>query len=146
MTAEGASGQFIDAEDREVVVPDFTKVGPTVTSPEVYRARTARELQQLRESPAALPTGVKSFTRNEQLLVRFRAYGPGGTTPTVTVRLLNALGEPMSTLAAPVARPDGTLELPVSLGGLATGNYMLEFEAVSSDQKSRTLWGFKIGS
>ena len=30
--------------------------------------------------------------------------------------------------------------------GLATGNYMLEFEAVSSDQKSRTLWGFKIGS
>ena len=37
-----------------------------------------------------LPTTAREFARAEQLLVRFHAYGPAGTTPALTARLLNA--------------------------------------------------------
>jgi VWFA-related protein len=146
LSAETASGGLIDSEEREIVVPDYTKVGPTVTPPEIYRAQNARELQLLRQSTTALPTSVRDFARTEQLLLRFRAYGPGGTPPTITVRLLNSLGDPMSTFEAPERKADGTYDLPFSLGGLVTGTYIIEIESSTSDLKSRVLVGFKITS
>jgi VWFA-related protein len=146
LSAETASGTLIDSEEREIVVPDYTKVGPTVTPPEVFRAQNARGLQLIRQSSTALPTTVREFARAEQLLIRFRAYGPGATPPAITVRLLNALGDPMSTFPAPERKPDGTYDVPFSLGGLATGSYLIEIEAATSDLKSRVLVGFKITS
>lgn len=146
LSSETASEQLIDSEEREIVVPDYTKVGPTVTPPAVFRAQNARELQQLRQSATALPTTARDFARTEQLLLRFHAYGPGGTPPTVVVRLLNALGEPMSTFPSPERKADGTYDLPFSLGGLVTGTYMIEIEVSTSDLKSRVLLGFKITS
>jgi len=146
LTAEGAGGALIDSEDKELVVPDYTKVGPTVTPPQVFRARTVRELQTIRQSATATPTTSRDFSRTEQLLLRFKAYGPGGTPPAVTVRLLNSVGETMSTLPPAEVRPDGTMELPFSLGGLVTGTYVIEIEAASSDLKSRTVIGFRISN
>jgi hypothetical protein len=106
VSAEDAAGHSLDIEDREVHVPDFTSAGPILTVPEIYRARTAREFVQIRESAAALPTASHQFARTDQLLVRFRAYGPGGTAPTVAVNLRNSQGEVISTLPAP-DRPGG---------------------------------------
>lgn len=146
LTAENAAGQLIDSEDREVVVPDYTKVGPTVTPPEVYRAQTVRELNLLRQSAASLPTTVREFGRTEQLLIRFHAYGPGGNPPAIAIRLLNSLGETMSTFPAPERKPDGAYDVPFSLGGLVTGSYIIEIESSTSDLKSRVLVGFKIVS
>ncbi len=146
LSAEGAAGQLIDSEEKEVVVPDFTKPAPAIAGPLVFRAQNMRELQALRRATSALPTTVREFARAEQLLFRFRAYGPAGTTPAVTVRLLNALGDAMSTFPTPEASTDGTFDVPFSLGGLAAGNYLVEVEAVSGDQKTRVLVGFKITS
>jgi VWFA-related protein len=146
LTAEGAGGVLIDSEDKELVVPDYTKVGPTVTPPQIFRARTARELQTIRQAAGATPTTSRDFSRTEQLLLRFKAYGPGGTAPAVTVRLLNSVGETMSTLPPAEIRPDGTMELPFSLGGLVTGTYIIEIEAASSDLKSRVAIGFRISN
>lgn len=146
MTAESASGQLIDSEDRELVVPDYTKVGPTVTPPQIFRALNVRELQQLRQSATALPTTVREFARTEQILLRFRTYGPGGTPPALAVRLLNSLGEPMSTFPTPQPNADGVYDVPFSLGGLVTGSYVIEIETSTSDLKSRVLVGFKITS
>ena len=146
LSAETASGQLIDSEEREILVPDYTKVGPTVTPPEVFRAQNARELQALRQSVSALPTPVRDFARTEQLLIRFRAYGPGGTPPAITVRLLNSLGDAMSTFPTPDRKPDGSYDLLFSLGPLVTGSYMIEIESATSDLKSRVLVGFKITS
>jgi hypothetical protein len=145
VSAEGASGQFIDSEERNVRVPDFATTGPRVTTPEVYRARTARELAQIRASTTAMPTAARQFTRTDQLLLRFRAYGPGGTTPTIGARLINARGENMSTLPVPPARPDGAFELPIMPSGLAPGAYAIEIEAVSGSDRSSVFWGFSIG-
>ena len=139
LSAESASGQLIDSEERESLVPDFTKVGPTVTTPQIFRARTARELQQIRQSASAVPTTAREFARTEQLLIRFRAYGPGGTPPALTMRLLNSLGETMSTFPAPERKADGAYDVPFSLGGLVTGSYLIEIESATSDLKSRGL-------
>ena len=146
LSSENAAGQLIDSEEREVVVPDYTKVGPTVTPPQIFRAQNARELTQLRQSPTALPTTIREFARTEQLLVRFHAYGPGDTPPALTMRLLNALGDTMSTFPPPDRKPDGTYDVPFSLGGLVTGTYIIEIESSTSDLKSRILVGFKITS
>lgn len=146
MSAETASGQLIDSKDRELVVPDYTKVGPTVTPPQVFRALNARELQQLRQSTTALPTTVREFARTEQILLRFRTYGPGGTPPVLAVRLLNSLGETMSSFPAPQPSAEGVYDVPFSLGGLVTGSYLIEIETSTSDLKSRVIVGFKITS
>jgi len=146
MTAEGPGGTFIDSEDKELVVPDFTKVGPTVTTPQLFRARTARELNLVRASASPTPTTSRDFARSEQILIRFKAYGPGGTPPAVTVRLLNAVGETMSTFPPVTASASGYYDMPFSLGGLVTGTYLIEIEAASSDLKSRSIVGFRISN
>jgi hypothetical protein len=53
---------------------------PMIATPVVYRARTAREIIQLRASAENLPmpTITRQFSRTERLLVRFDAYGPRG--------------------------------------------------------------------
>ena len=146
VSMDGTSGQFLDSEERVVEVPDFSAVGPIVTVPEIYRARTARELQQIRESSTALPTAMQQFTRTDQLLLRFRTYGPGGTTPEIAVRLLNFQGETISNLPAPARRPDGRFEVPFLPSGLAPGVYAIEIEAASGGDTSRAFWGFAINT
>lgn len=112
VSVEGSSGQFLDSQEREVQVPYFTAVCPIVTVSEIYHARTARELQQIRESGTALPTAIHQFSRTDQLLLRFRTCGPGGTTPEIAVRLRNSQGEMILNLPAPQRRPDGRFEVP----------------------------------
>lgn len=144
LTAEGPGGALIDSEDKELVVPDYTKVGPTVTTPQIFRARTARDLQSARQSTTATPTTTRDFSRTEQLLIRFKAYGPGGTAPAVTVRLVNSVGEVMSTFPPTEIRADGLIDVPFSLGGLSSGTYLIQIEAASSDLKSHIVIGFRI--
>ena len=80
--ASNSAGRRVEATDLAVEVPDFTKVGPTVTTPFVFHGRTARDLQQIRTSAAPAPAVTRAFTRFERLLVRFGAYGPGEVRPS----------------------------------------------------------------
>jgi hypothetical protein len=82
-------------------------VRPSFATPLVYRARTAGELERISTSGTALPTAARQFSRNDQILLRVRVYGPGGTTPTITARLLNTQGDRVSDLTVPQARGDG---------------------------------------
>jgi hypothetical protein len=143
-SAEDAAGQSLDIEEREVQVPDFTSVRPMLTVPEIYRARTAREFAQVRDSVTALPTTTHHFMRTDQLLARFRLYGPGGTRPTVVVTVRNSLGETLSTLPTPRQRPDGQLEVALVPASLAAGTYIMEIEAALAEDKARIFWGFAI--
>ena len=103
VTALSASGERIDVINRDVDVPDFTAVGSFITTPAVFSAHTAREMQKIRTAAVPMPTPVRVFSRTEQLLFRFQAYGPGGAAPKVTMRLLNQLGQPMVELPAPTS-------------------------------------------
>jgi VWFA-related protein len=129
MTAENATGQRIDSDEKTVDVPDFTKVGTTITTPVVYRGRTARDIQQFRAAGTPLPTAAREFTRLERLLIRFQAYAPADVAPAISMRLLNSLGKPMAALPAPTRLPDGTFESELGLGPLAPGDYVIEINA-----------------
>ena len=85
---------------REIAVPDLTAAQTVLGTPEVLRARTVRELQQIKADPDAVPIATREFSRTDRLLIRVPVYGPGDTAPALSVHLLNRAGQPMSELPA----------------------------------------------
>ena len=115
-----------------------------ISTPIVFRARTAREVAQLRAASDPLPAVTRQFSRTERLLVRFDAYGPAGIAPKLTVRLLNRVGEALATLAEPGRVSDTTFDIEVGLGSLPPGDYLIEISAASATEAAKTLLGIKV--
>lgn len=143
LVAETDDGDRLDADAREVVVPDFTSVAAAVTTPELFRARTARDVQQLKAAALPMPNTARLFSRTERLYVRFRVYAPGGTTPAPTLRLLNRNGDVMSTVPVTVDPVRG-VEGEFALGGVPPGDYLLEAAASSDADAARVLVAFRV--
>ncbi len=133
IVAENATGLRVDHEADTVDVPDFTAVGPMITTPLVYRGETAYDIKQIRAAASPRPAVARAFSRTEQILVRFQALGPGGVPPTVTLRLLNSLGTAVTDLPDPTRLSDGTLELALALAPLAPADYVIEITAKTAD-------------
>ena len=96
LSVEGSSSQVLDVETREIAIPDLTAADVILGTPQLLRARTARDLQQIKVNPDAVPVATRDFSRADRLVVRVPAYGPGNTAPTVSAQLLNRSGQPMS--------------------------------------------------
>jgi VWFA-related protein len=143
LVAETAEGDRLDAQDRELVVSDFTGTAPVVTTPHVYRVRTARDVQQLKAGGDPVPTTAREFLRSERLFVRFRVYQPGDTTPAPVLRLLNRNGEEMVVLPVTVDPIRGA-EAEVALGAVPPGDYLLEAASSAADDAIRVLVAFRI--
>jgi hypothetical protein len=138
LSVEGSASEVLDSETREITIPDLTSADAVFGTPEIFRARTVRDVQQLKTNPDAPPTAVREFLRTDRLVIRVPAYGPGGTSPAVTARLLNRTGQPMADVppGATERNTSGavtTFELP--LAGLAVGEYILEIGVAGSDTK-----------
>ncbi|MCC7418017.1 MAG: VWA domain-containing protein [Acidobacteria bacterium] len=136
LSIEGEASQVLDSEVREVEVPDLNGDRVVLGTPEVFKARTLRELDALKTAPDPMPIASREFSRTERLLIRVPAYGPGGAPPALTARLLNRAGAPMSDLAVaaqPAAGAPGRLEL--SLAALAPGDYVIEIAAEGGPAK-----------
>ena len=140
---ENEKGQRLDTEDLSFQVEDFTAAGPIISAPLLFRGRTAREMTQIRGNAEAVPVAGRQFSRTERLLLRFDAYGPGGTAPKVTLRLLNRNGEALATLPAPTAT-GATFEADVTLGQLPPGDYLLEITAAAGDANTTKLVGIRV--
>jgi VWFA-related protein len=143
MVVEGSSGQVIDSATQELTLPDFTQVQVSLSTPRVYRARTARDAQAIRSNPDALPAVVRTFSRTERLLVRTTAHAPGGMAPTCTARLLNRSGNPMSDVPVKTS-PDGTAEVELQLSALAAGDYLIELNATTDAGTAQEIVGFRV--
>lgn len=132
VAVEGADAQVLDTETREIVVPDLTAPQAMVGTPQLLHARTVRDLQALKADPLAVPTPTREFSRTERLVLRVPVYGPGGTTPTLSVHLLNRTGQPMAEL--PVAPGGAPLvqQVDVPLASLAPGEYVIEITIVAA--------------
>jgi VWFA-related protein len=141
---EGARGQVIDSVTRELTLPDFTKVEVSFGTARVFRARTVREVANIKANASAIPTADREFSRTERLLIRADAYTPGEIAPTVTARLLNRSGQRMSDLIVTTA-PGGTFELELPLASLPVGDYLIELNAKSESGTAQELVAFKIG-
>ena len=142
ISVEGARGEVLDSASRELTVPDFTSVEVSLGTPRIYRARTVRELQTLKANRDAAPAAGRDFSRTERLLVRADAYGPGGTPPTVTARLLNREGTLMNEL--PVQMDGATATIELTLANLAAAQYILELTAKTGAGSAQELLAFKV--
>ena len=145
LSVEGANAGVIDSEVRDVVVPDLTKTSTSLGTPAVYRARTPRELQQMKADAQAVPATTREFSRTDRIFVRVPVYGAGA--PSLSVHLLNRSGQPMSEV--PVAAPavpatDSMFDVP--LAGLAPGEYVLEIKANGEGGEAKELVGFRVTS
>jgi hypothetical protein len=125
-------------------VPDFSSTQAQITTPFVFRGRTARDLQQLRAQSAPMPTTARTFTRSERLLLRFSAYGPGGTTPTLTMKVLNKQGGSMASMPAPTLLKDQTFESEFSLSAFPPGEYLIEIVGDASGATTKRLLAFRV--
>jgi VWFA-related protein len=144
VSVEGTSAQVLDSETREISVPDLTAPQTALGTPEVFRARTVREQQQLKTDADAVPVASREFSRTDRVLVRVPAYGPGNTTPTVTAKLLNRDGQAMSELPVSLGAPQSARQIEVPLAGLAPGEYVLEITASGEGGEAKQLVGFRV--
>jgi hypothetical protein len=141
VSVEGAGAQVLDTETRELTIPDLTSAQAVLGTPELHRARTAREFQQLKADADAVPIAGREFSRTDRLLIRVPAYGPAGTTPALNVHLLNRAGTPMSELQPSPAPAAGAQQFELPLAGLAPGDYLVE---IKSADETRELVGFRV--
>jgi VWFA-related protein len=148
LSVEGAAGNVLDSDFRDLVVPDYSKVEPLLTNPAVYRARTMRDANQIFGNVKANPTTSREFSRTERLVLRFQAYAPGGGAATPTVRLLNRGGTKMADVPVKAAAgiSEQTFEADLPLGSLPAGEYLLELKLAGDGKEARQLVGFRVTS
>jgi hypothetical protein len=130
LSVEGGASQVLDTESKEVTVPDLTAPETVLGTPQLLRARTARDYQQLKGDAGAVPAAAREFSRTERLLIRVPVYGPAGTAPSLTAQLLNRGGQKMSDLpvAASAASAD-VRDIELTLAPLAPGEYIVQIAA-----------------
>jgi hypothetical protein len=144
LSVEGAGSQVLDTEVREITVPDLTSAQTVLGTPAVFRARTVRDLQQLKSDPDAVPVPARDFSRTDRMLIRVPAYGPGGTSPRLSVHLLNRAGNAMTELTATPAPSPTEQSIDVPLTGLAPGEYVVEIKADGDGGGAQELVGFRV--
>ena len=126
LSVEGAAGGVLDNEVRKVAIPDLTTPQTAISTPRVYRARTARDVQVLSANATALPATTREFSRTERVLIRFDAYGAGTDMPTATAVLLNRAGQKMADVPVAAAAAGGTHLIDLGLAAVAPGEYLVE--------------------
>ena len=141
VSVQGAGSQVLDTETRDVAIPDLTTALAAMGTAQMFRARTMRDYQVLLADAAAIPIAAREFSRADRLLVRVPTYGPAGTTPSLSARLLNRTGAAMNDLRAVSSPNTGEQQIEVPLSGLAPGEYVIEI-AVGDDAKE--LVGFRV--
>jgi hypothetical protein len=141
VSVEGAGAQVLDTEIREITVPDLTGGQTLLGTPELFRARTVREFQQLKTEADPVPLATREFSRTDRLVVRIPAYGTSGA-PALKVQLLNRSGSAMSALTPAAAPKEGEQQVDLPLAGLAPGEYVREIKAVDGD--ATELIGFRV--
>jgi VWFA-related protein len=136
VTAEDARGQRLDVRDRHLEVPDATTTGPRLSTPFIFRGRSALDLKEVRAQATPMPAAGRTFARSERILLRFQAFGAAGTPPAVAIRLLNGTGQPLASFPEPAAAADSTYEAEMTFGAFPPGDYVIE---ISADAKTNVV-------
>ena len=146
MTIEAAGGGTLDTGSRTVDVPDLTSPSAALSTPRVFRARTARDFQQVSQDPAAMPVASREFSRTERLLIRFDAYGANGDKPVATAAVVNKTGQKLSDLPVSPAPIGGTHQIDLGLNTMAAGEYLLEISVKgTTGEPAKEYVAFRVG-
>ncbi len=125
MAIEAEGGGVIDNDIRKLDVPDLTTPGAAISTPRVYRARTALDFRAAASNADAVPAATREFLRRDRLLIRFDVYGPDAPAAA----LLNRAGQKMADLPIAAASAGGTHQIDFGLGSVAPGEYLVEISA-----------------
>jgi hypothetical protein len=129
---EDSAGQRIDSDIRDVVVRDL-RGAVALGTPEVFRARTARDLRELGTDAVAVPVAVREFSRAEHLVIRIPAYA--AQAPVVSATLVSPAKQSMRQLAVEQANESSPLaRIDLPLAGLASGEYSVMIAAGDAAQ------------
>jgi len=146
ITVEGSGGGTLDAEVRDITVPDFTAPQVGLSTPRVYRARTVPELRTISADVNAVPSVGREYSRTERLLIRFNVYGPGSERPEATAVLLNRGGQKMSDVPVTEASLGGTHEITLGLASIPAGEYLVEITAKGAGGEAKELVPIRVGT
>ena len=144
MSIQDVTSRVLDVDIRDIAVREL-KGDVVLGTPEVLRARNAREFRTLSAADSAVPVASREFSRTERLLIRFPAYAPAGTQPTVSARF----AEPHRTADA---RPHGRVRLRrrgrtrhrSAARRPGRGDYFVEVEAAIPSGETRDRVGFRV--
>jgi hypothetical protein len=143
MSIQDAASTVLDQDVRQFSIRDL-KGDVAISTPEVLRARNAREFRAL-DAEAAVPVVSREFSRTEHLLIRFRAYGPaGGEAPAVSAKLLDRIGHVIRPLEIVPASIVGESAIDLPLAGFATGDYTIEVKAVGGAHEAVERTPFRV--
>ena len=147
VSVEGAGAEVLDTEMREITVPDLTSTDTRLGTPAIFRARTIPEYNRIKTDADAVPVAAREFSRTDRLLVRVPAYGPGGTTPGLSVHILNRAGQAMNELTAAPSATSTTgnqMQIEMPLANLPPGEYVLEIKTTGDGREAKELVGFRV--
>jgi hypothetical protein len=142
MSVQDAAAQVIDRDVREISIRDL-RGAPAIGTPEILRARNAREFRAL-EANDAVPVAAREFSRAEHLLIRFQAYGSGGSEAAVAARLLGRGGQVVRELPLIQSSDAGRYAIDLPLASLASGDYAIEVAASSGGGDARDRIAFRV--
>jgi len=147
LTIEGATGGTLDTDSRMLDVPDLTAAGVALSTPRLFRARSARDIQIVTQDAAAVPVAGREFSRSERMLVRFDVYAASGDKPVPTVRILSRTGQKVMDVPVVAATAGGTHQLEVGLNTMAPGEYLVEIAVKAATGEAVTeLVAFRLGA
>jgi len=147
LTVEGTNGAgTLDREDRTIEVPDLTAPQVAISTPRVFRARTARDVQALAADAAATPVIGREFSRAERLIVRFDVYAAGTDQPKTTATLLNRSGDKMADLPVTMPAVGGTHAFELGLNTIPAGEYLIQIDATGASGKASEILAIRVGA
>jgi VWFA-related protein len=146
MSIQDAAADVLDRDVRDIAVRDLH--GPVaIGTPEVMRARNAREFRELDASPT-VPIVAREFSRMERLLIRVPVYGRDAEHTSVSAKLVSGMGSAMRDLPVTKAADNGdaadVVEIDLPLSGLAAGEYLIDLTASSAGSQARDRLSIRV--
>jgi VWFA-related protein len=143
MSIEDAASNAIDSDVRDIIVRDLKGNGLLLGTPQVFRARNARDRRELTAEPAAVPVAARDFSRAEHLVIRVPAYA--SSAPTLIATLISPAKQAMRQLEVePVQNNPGVTQIDVPLAGLVPGQYSVEIAAKSPTGAAKEAVAFRV--
>jgi VWFA-related protein len=140
-----ADGTKVDTGSQDFDVPEMRGGRPQILPAQLFRAASAREVREISADVNAAPLPGREFRRTETLLLRVPTWDTSGASVTVSARLINRLGSPVSDFTpVPLENNAKLSQFDLSLARFAPGEYSIEIAAQSSSGISRELIRVKI--
>jgi VWFA-related protein len=143
MEIRDQTGKYLDTEVRYIDVPRLDAAGAMITAVEVLRTRTLREFLERQTQPHVMPSDIRSFYRDDRLIVRVRALARSDDPPSVRARLLNTRGQLIRELVA-LPPIDGVPQFDLPLAPFPRGDYHIEVRATDGSSTVSQLVSFRL--